>query len=162
MAALAQSGCISMDSLKHEFRPSGMPSSIAAVWIHEVLTAMDPVHGGEPLPGIAGRIHFFTDKVDSSILPPDGKIVVAIYDDAPSLHGEDSTKSRPVVTCTYEKDILKQFGRKDPVGWGYSLFVPWPEYDPKITCVLIKMWYERPGTCRSMPIWIASSWAIPS
>lgn len=146
LAIMAQAGCVTMDQFHVTSKPTGVPSKMVAFWIHDVMKAIDPVNAGAQLPGLAGRVYFMdkNEGAHGSILV-EGKIVVAVYDERPSLKGEDPTKHPALVTCTYEKAILKEFERHDPMGWGYTLFVPWPHYDPKITHFVVKTWFERPG-----------------
>src|SRR5262249_41445546 len=41
-----------------------------------------------------------------------------------------------------DQDTLQRLLRRDMIGWGYTLFLPWGTYKPEITQVHLKVRYE--------------------
>lgn len=146
LGIVCQSGCMGgTDLIMSQARPTvGVPSQIISNWMTEIQSPADPTHEGNPLPGLAGRIYLFSEKGDLPILA-DGQIFIELYDDGPGAHGADNVQNPPIVRCRYDKDALKKLEKHDPIGWGYTMFLPWDNYKPGvINKVRLKVWFERP------------------
>lgn len=136
-------GCVSTGSLVPwggEKPPCGTVCQIVATWHKEIAYAPDPTCGGAPAPGLAGRIYLFGEQI-SYPLVGDGSLVVTLFDDAPTFEGK-----APVMLEEWriDKETLRRLARKDMVGWGYTLFLPWGSYRPDVYQVHFRVRYDPP------------------
>jgi hypothetical protein len=148
LALLLTSGCVSLGSyLSPGGPPKGAVCQVVATWNSKVVTADDPVHGGTPTPGLAGRVYLFGPQIDFPLVG-DGGLVVDLY---------DQTNGKPVMLEEWRFDAatLGRLLRKDMIGWGYTVFLPWGTYRPDILRVRLKVRYEPPGG--AAPIYAESS-----
>jgi hypothetical protein len=119
--------------------PTGDVIRVASWWQTQVAYAPDPLHGGQMTPGMAGRVYLFGDGRDSAFpLKGDGGLIVDLFND--SVPG-----SPPVLMeeWRFDKDTLQRFLRKDMIGWGYTLFLPWLSYRQDITHIQMKVCFDR-------------------
>ncbi len=134
-------GCVALDgfiSVTDE-APTGVPCQVMATWNREVLFVPDPAHMGQPGPGIAGRVYLFGEKVGYP-MAAEGNLVVDLYNDAaPAPQGSMPV---PLEEWRIDKDTLKRLLRKDPIGWGYTVFLPWGTYRPDITRVHMRVRFD--------------------
>ncbi len=145
-------GCVTTGKFAAlEAPPKGKVCQVAATWQHEIVYAADPTKAGQPNPGLAGRVYLFGTKIDFP-LEGDGCVVVDLLDMTP-----ETTGGNPVhlEQWRFDKQTLKQLQRRDPIGWGYSMFLPWPAYRPTINTVHLKVRYEPDGG--GTPIYAESS-----
>jgi hypothetical protein len=145
-------GCVGTGSFLNSAseKPTGNVCQVLVTWNPEVVFTPDPTHGGTPAPGIAGRLYLFGSEIDRP-LTGDGCVVVDLYDDTPSVNGKASV---PLEEWRIDKATLKRLERRDAVGWGYTLFLPWGTYRPEITQVQLRLRYE-PAT--GTPLYAESS-----
>lgn len=117
-----------------------MPCQIVSTWKNEVLHVADPVQGGVPAPGLAGRFYLFGEEVDTPI-EAEGTLHIDLYDLGKGQGGQ------AVLLENWQVDpaTLKRLKRKDPVGEGYTLFLPWGTYREDITRVQLKLRYDAGG-----------------
>jgi hypothetical protein len=135
------SGCVNMTSLStHDAPPIGGAAQVVATWKREVIFTPDPAHNGTPIPGLAGRVYLFGETVDYP-LAGDGALVVDLYLDS-AKPGAPTTP--PVEEWRFDPATLKRLSRRDAIGWGYTLFLPWGTYKPEIDHVHLKLRYEPP------------------
>jgi hypothetical protein len=109
-----------------------------ATWSHDVVTTPDPVHNGTPTPGLAGRLYLFGPEIGYPLVG-DGSLSVDLYDEGPKVNG-----GTPVLLEQWhiDKDTLRRLLKRDMIGWGYTLFLPWGTCKPEITRINLKMRYE--------------------
>ena len=121
-----------------------------ATWNHEVVVTPDPAHNGAPTPGIAGRIYLFAQEVGIPLIG-DGTVTVDLYDDSPKAAGKP-----PVLIEEWrlDKDTLHRLARKDVVGWGYTVFLPWGTYKPDTTQVHMTVCYKP---AKGTPLYASAS-----
>ena len=117
-----------------------MPCQLVSTWKNEVVHVADPVHGGSPTPGLAGRFYLFGEEVDTPI-EAEGNLTIDLFD----LSKGPGTQ--PVLLENWQLDpvTLKKLKRKDPVGEGYTLFLPWATFRPDINRVQLKLKYDAGG-----------------
>jgi hypothetical protein len=132
--------------------PTGPAFQVVAWWNNQVLTAPDPVHGGAATPGLAGRVYLFGPQLDFPI-EGDGTIVVDLYDPSAPTTAPGGT-AVPLEEWRFDKDTLKRLQRKDVIGWGYTVFLPWGSYRPEIKQVRLQVRYEPP---KGSPLYAESS-----
>jgi hypothetical protein len=146
-------GCETMNSLTTSFDgPVGGPyTHVVTYWNPEIIHTPDPTHGGMDVPGIAGRVYFVDDtpklgarfSVDNpnevEFRPSgEGAIVVDLYD--PNRPEKDG--AAPLGQWRYDSVTLQRLLRKDVIGWGYTIFLPWPDYKPEFTRIQLRLRFE--------------------
>jgi hypothetical protein len=116
--------------------PPGVPCQIATTWQSRVMFTPDPTKNGSPTAGLAGRLYLFGPEI-SFPMTGDGSLVVDLYDE---------TKGQPVIQeqWRFDAQTLKRLLKKDMIGWGYTVFLPWSGYKAEITKVRLKVRYEAP------------------
>jgi hypothetical protein len=119
--------------------PAGAhPCQVVTTWINQVQYAPDTVHNGTPMPGIVGRVYLFGETIDYPQVA-DGSMVVELYDDT---HGP---AEKALEQWVLDPVSLKKFAKKDTIGWGYSLFLPWTTCRPDVTKVHLTCRFDPAG-----------------
>jgi len=140
---LGSCGCVAVDSFVLE---AGMPpwpqpaAQVIAMWCNQVTTTPDPTHNGEPVKGLAGRVYLFGPNIDCPVTG-DGSLVVDLFTE-PVDHTPPAQPAAPLEEWRFDRDTLHRLLRRDAVGWGYTLFLPWSTYRPDINHVYLKVRYE--------------------
>jgi hypothetical protein len=119
--------------------PEGAPAQVLTTWEPQVVWAPDPVHNGTPSPTLVGRVYLFGPDLGFP-MTGDGSLAVELYAGAQS--GEPAAL---VETWNIDAESLKKFLRRDAIGWGYTLNLPWGSYRPELTRVRLKVRYEPSG-----------------
>ncbi len=141
LAGSVAPGCVILDPflVQDDVPATGEICQIVAAWNNELILAPDPYNHGKPNPGIAGRVFLFGPNVDFP-RAGDGSITVDLYD--ASKKGSDGG---PVMMERWEFDpiSLRKLMRKDTIGWGYTLFLPWGSFrsDVPVWNVVLKVHY---------------------
>jgi len=133
-------------------RPTGAICQVAATWKNDVLFTPDPTHGGNPIPGLAGRLYLFGPEMGTPLIG-DGTLIVDLFDEA-NPKKDDNGNPTPLEEWRIDKETLRRLERRDVVGWGYTLFLPWATYKPEITQVHLKVCYQP---AKGMPYYAYSS-----
>jgi hypothetical protein len=139
---LLLSGCVHFD-LQSWSSDEPAPHEVCQVvstWTPEVLFLPDPTKGGAPGPGLTGRVYLFGPEVKTP-LTGKGTLTVDLYDDAPLAEGK-----APVLLeeWRFDRATLKRLCRKDAIGRGYTLFLPWGTYRPELTHIHLQIRYDPP------------------
>ncbi len=136
LAGCLSSGCVSIGGplLGESSKPKEVPVQLGVCWKHEVAFAPDPIHQGTPSPGLVGRVYLFGQEVGMP-LEGDGGLQVELSD-------ASVNPPHPLEQWTLDPETLKKFQRKDMVGPGYSIFLPWSTYRPEVTHVVLKVSYQ--------------------
>jgi hypothetical protein len=123
----------------HWFEPPGPPpvKEVMMWWDDNLHLTQDPARYGASLPGLAGRTYLFSGE-NQQLAEASGKIVVGMYDMTPTHSGGEAAQ---LVAVTYDMNALKQLKRKDQIGDGYTLFIPWETYHPAVKEVMVKLAY---------------------
>ncbi|MBL8799069.1 MAG: hypothetical protein JNM56_34605 [Planctomycetia bacterium] len=136
-------GCVGLDPFlaNSSAPPKGAPCQIVTTWNHQVAYAPDPANGGKPAPGIAGRLYVFGSEIGCPLVH-DGCLKVELYDDRPT-----GTGGAPVLLEEWniDRETLQRLQRKDTIGWGYTLFLPWGTYKPELQKVRLKVCFQPVG-----------------
>ncbi len=98
----------------------GDVAQVAAMWADGVVTQADPSQGGKPTPGFSGRIYLLSPGLGET-LAANGRLVILLYDDAQPPTAE----AIPRESWEIDEINLAKVLRKDAVGWGYNLWLPW-------------------------------------
>jgi hypothetical protein len=132
-------GCATFDLLPNRDEPpTGVVHQVTVEWINQVIFTPDPVHGGAPTPGLAARLRLYGPELGFPFAG-DGSLVVDLFEEAPG--GKDG---KPVQRERWniDKDTLHRLLKKDFIGWGYTLFLPWSTYRPEVTQVRLRVCYQ--------------------
>jgi hypothetical protein len=113
----------------------GHPCRIATAWLNRVQYTPDVVHDGVSTPGLVCRVYLF-DETEKYPLAGDGAIVVDLFDDT------NGPTTQPLERWHIDPVTLKKFLKRDTVGWGYTLFLPWGSCKPEVTKVHVMCKYE--------------------
>ena len=101
-------------------------------------------------PGLVGRIYLFGPDVGAPLVG-DGSLVADLYDDTA---GPAPKGARPLEEWQFDRQTLKRLQRRDAIGWGYTVFLPWATCKPEITRVHLKVRYVP---SKGTPLYAASS-----
>lgn len=136
------SGCVPIKSLTllPERPPIGRPCQIVATCNPEVFFAPDPVRNGINSPGLIVRLYLFGADLKEPVAG-EGSFTVDLFDDTSVAEGRE-----PVMLEQWniDKDTARQLLRRDAVGWGYTLLLPWGTYRPDIRRVHLRLRYDGP------------------
>lgn len=148
---LCLAGCVNTAAflLPGAEKRTGTPCEVVVAWNPEVMSKPDPANRGAPTKGLGGRMYLFGEG-DSCPVTGDGCVVVDLYDETPPT----GNAAVPLEEWRIDRATLKRLLRRDAVGWGYSLFLPWGTYKPEITQVQLRLRYE-PAT--GTPLYAESS-----
>jgi hypothetical protein len=131
-------GCVVTNPFQapKEEPPTGFAQKIEAAWEGRIMTTQDIVNQGAPLKGIAGRLYLFGP--DGFPLVGDGTAIVDLCDVTP-----ETTGGQPKLLERWEidRETLRKLAKKDMIGWGYTLFLPWSTCRPEINRVQLQVRY---------------------
>jgi hypothetical protein len=136
-ALLFAPGCAVTDGFTVKDGPPkcSQPCQVVTTWITKVQYAPDTVHNGAPMPGIVGRVYLFGETIDFPQVG-DGGLVVELYDDTAG------PAEKPLEQWVLDPVSLRKFLKKDTIGWGYSMFLPWGTYRPDVTKARLTCRYD--------------------
>jgi hypothetical protein len=124
-------------------RPAPTQASLArkavVAWNNQIVITNDPVNNNRPLPGIAGRLYVFGDDEGHPLDVP-GTVSVAVH-----AMDKDGKTGPVLVAWNIDSASLQRLARRDAIGHGYTLFLPWPEYQPDIVRVRLDVRYVPDG-----------------
>ena len=80
-----------------------------------------------------------------------GSLDVELFDDGSCGPGKSSTS---LEEWHFDPATLKRLEHRDPVGWGYTVFLPWGTYKPETIHIHLKVRYKSP---QGFPIYAAST-----
>jgi hypothetical protein len=107
-------------------------------WKPQAIQGVDTVHDGRVAVGLAGRA-WLLGPDGGTPLVGDGNLTVELYVDPPA----PGAAPQLLETWTLDHDSLhKKCLKRDMVGWGYNLVLPWSTYRPEITHVLMRVCYR--------------------
>jgi hypothetical protein len=130
----AASGCVGTAPF---FSPPPEPTicQVEMCWEGRVQVTQDVVNGGRALPGLVGRVYLF-GKEFKFPEKGNGSMAVDLYD-ASDAQG----KAKHLERWELDPVTLNKLYRKDKIGFGYTLFLPWPTYRPEIRRVQLTLCY---------------------
>jgi hypothetical protein len=136
---LLLSGCVTTGPHGADGPPvsAEVPSQMVATWMPRAVQGVDVVHGGRPAVGLAGRVWLFGQS--GLPLVGDGALTVELYTEPPA------PGAPPQLMENWNLDhenLQKKCLRRDMVGWGYNLELPWNTYRPDVTHVLMRVCYK--------------------
>ncbi|MEZ6143148.1 MAG: hypothetical protein R3B84_21500 [Zavarzinella sp.] len=103
---------------------------VSVAWNNKVIYAPDPTRGGEDQPGLLARVYVF--GVDETApLRGNGSFVIDLFDQSP----KGGSSARLLEQWRIDAATASRFLRRDLIGEGYTLFLPWSTYHVDITRV---------------------------
>lgn len=133
-------GCVTTSTALRPKELAPPPQSafqVHATWENRVLMTQDVVNNGKPLLGLGGRLYLFGQELSHPV-SGDGMAIVEVAD---VTYANAQTKPQLLERWEIDADTLKRLMRKDMIGWGYTLFLPWQTYRPDITKVQLQVRY---------------------
>ncbi|MFL5328027.1 MAG: hypothetical protein ACJ8C4_03875 [Gemmataceae bacterium] len=124
---------------------------VGAAWNNKVIYAPDPTRNGTPAPGLAGRLYLFGAVADFPFIG-DGSLVIDMYDDTVRPGETLPNGGKQIEEWRFDPLTLKKLAKKDAIGEGYTVFLPWGTYRPDIRNVHLVTRYEP---VHGMPIYAA-------
>src|SRR5437764_1853 len=105
----------------------------------------DTIHGGALVPVLVGRIYLFGQTM-ATPLEGDGAVSVELFNPAeivpPGTEGTPEGGPRRLERWTFDPVMLQKLRRKDMIGWGYNLALPWGTYRPELTRLQMRVCYQ--------------------
>jgi hypothetical protein len=114
---------------------NGRPCEVATSWLNRVQYTPDVANDGVPTPGLVCRVYLF-DQAETHPLVGDGSVTITLFDDT---HGP---ATQPLEQWYIDPATLKKFLKKDMVGPGYTLFLPWKSCRPEVVKTHLTCKYE--------------------
>jgi hypothetical protein len=99
---------------------------------------------------LAGRLYLFGENKGVPVAG-DGSVVIDLFDPSRS-DGQGSTV--PVEEWRIDPETLKRLLRRDAIGWGYTLFLPWSTYRSDFTKLQLRARFE---SAKGVPIYSEGS-----
>lgn len=133
LAACLATGCVSTAG---SLWPAALspakkvPCQIVCTWQNNVAFVADPTRGGNPGPGLVGRLYLFGPEVDHP-MEAEGTLTVDLYDDT-------GAAPRMVERWIIDPQTLARLSKRDMIGCGYTVFLPWSQYRPDISKVRLR------------------------
>jgi hypothetical protein len=118
---------------------TSLARKVLVAWNNQIVTTPDPVNGNRETPGLAGRLYVFGDDEGHPLVAP-GAVAVCVR----AVDREGKT-GPALATWSFDSVSLQRLGRKDAIGHGYTLFLPWLEYKPEIVRVQLDVRYLPDG-----------------
>ena len=157
---LLLAGCLSAGCVTIEVKPSApaetkqpacavkeqpAPCQLVVRWHNEVMRSPDPTHGGTLVPVLVGRIYLFGQTM-ATPLEGDGAVSVELFNPSevvpPGTEGTPEGGPRRLERWTIDPMTLQKLRRKDMIGWGYNLALPWGTYRPELTRLQLRVCYQ--------------------
>jgi hypothetical protein len=120
-------------------KPGTPPTRVIACWNKNVEWGTDPV-SQQTIAGIAGRIYLL-DETATYAIPGDGTLSVELYDDSGRAEGKPSKK---LEVWNIDPETLKKLVKKDMMGAGYTLSLPWSTYRKDISQIHMVVNFQPP------------------
>ena len=136
---LLLSGCVTLGApVVGGPAPSAeVPTQLVVTWKPQAIQGVDTMHGGRMAVGLAGRVWLLPDG--GAPLVGDGALSVELYVDPPA----PGAPPQLVEVWNLDHDNLhKKCLKRDMIGWGYNLSLPWSTFRPEITHVLLRVCYK--------------------
>ena len=137
-------GCVSIE-LQRPIWPVAWPwedgpregeiNQVIAMWSDGVVVQADPSQGGKATPGFNGKVYLLDGRTGQTHGAA-GRLIISLYD----ASGPPGQPPREV--WDIDPETLKRVARKDGVGWGYALWLPWTTADTTIQKVTLMVQYK--------------------
>ncbi len=156
LAGCLSAGCITFNDVtptappkEHLAAKNSQPApavcQLVVRWHNEVVQTPNSVKGGALTPVLVGRIYLFGQTLGVP-LEGDGAVGVELFDPSqvvpPGTEGTPEGGPRRLERWLIDPVKLQQLKRKDMIGWGYNLILPWGTYRPDLKRLQMRVCYE--------------------
>jgi hypothetical protein len=151
LAALATltTGCVtitppSVNFTSHQPAPAPQPTQLVVAWQNWIGSGPDPANGGRPTPILPGRLYLFGPVMGHPMVG-DGGLRVEVFDETSGV-----VAPTPAFTWDIEAKDMPKLLKRDMIGMGYTLLLPWPSYHSSMNKLRVRTAYLPPG---ALPIY---------
>jgi len=138
------------------------PCQMVIHWHNEVMHTPDGSRDGALMPVLVGRIYLFGQTL-AIPLEVDGAVAVELFnlnEVVPAgTEGTPEGGPRRLEKWIIDPVTLQKLKRKDPIGWGYNLALPWTTYKPELTKLQMRVCYQP---AKGNPIYETSTLVLGS
>ena len=134
-------GCLTLPHHPWDGEPG--PTKVCQVmvaWRNSVGLGPDPINGGRTQPILVGRMYLFDSKIDYPQLAQGG-LKVELFDESRGV----CNGVPPLENWVFNAEDMPNLMRKDPLGIGYTLLLPWGTFRPDITKIKMRTCYTPTG-----------------
>jgi hypothetical protein len=112
-------------------------SQLCATWQPEVCWTPDPTRNGALQPTLTGHLWLFGEEIGCPLVG-DGSLSVSLFEGEPAA----DDKVDPLQVWQFDAASLKKYLKKDMLGWGYALKLPWSTRCLELTRVQLRVCYH--------------------
>jgi hypothetical protein len=135
---LLATGCVTTQPWTSSNETAPAVCQVHGFWDGRIQETQDIVNGGQPLRGLAGRVYLFGPQFGVPVKGGDGTIAVDLYDVSNTQPG---AQPKRLERWQFDAANLNNLLRKDKIGWGYTLFLPWSTITPDISRIQLNVCY---------------------
>lgn len=136
--AISETGCVTLPTTESILHPNReVACQIVTTWQPEVIFTPDPARGGMSAAGIGGRLYLFGSEIGKP-LKGKGSLVVDLYD----VSGNKGPDPIHLEQWQIDAATLARLGKLDPIGFGYTLYLPWGTCSEEVNRVQLKVKYQ--------------------
>jgi hypothetical protein len=136
----AMAGCVSTDKAPEAPPPPGAACQLMAVWQPTVYWTPDPTRNGALNPTLAGHVWLFGQEVGFPVVG-DGSLVVSLYEGI----SQPGVEQQPIEIWQLDAVSLRKYLKKDGLGWGYNVCLPWSTYRRDLNHIQMRVRYDPPN-----------------
>ena len=136
LGLLPCSGCVFLEKDAAKKAPVGPVHQIQSRWNAEVMMVNQGIPGGKALAGLSGRVYLFGPELKFPVAAKGDKSKIVVD----MTFAVNNQPQRPI-KWEFTKSQLDQLLRQDILGWGYTLPLPWAEYQPGVKQVTMQVTY---------------------
>jgi hypothetical protein len=119
-------------------------TQVVMAWQNWIGIGPDPANGGRPIPILTGRMYLFGPRMDYP-LPAEGGFRVEVFDESSGV-----VAPTPAFTWDVDAKDMPKLLKKDFIGVGYTVLLPWPTYHTGMHKLRIRTAYLPPN---ALPIY---------
>ena len=144
-------GCVLTETAQRpkEVAPTGAVSQVHATWENRVVLTPDVVHGGVQMPGLACRMYLLDQE--GRPIQGAGSVIVDLHELVKADAANQPPQPKLLERWEIDQATLHRLLRKDEIGWGYTLFLPWGSYRPELARVQMQIRYLDKGLPQFSP-----------
>jgi hypothetical protein len=137
----ATTGCLSFDKATVSISGAAVDENkvlqVTPIWASGVVVQPDPSRRGAPTPGFAARLYCF-GRDQGYPVEADGSFTVYLYDD-PEKAAANGTA---LEIWHLDPDTMQTLYKKDALGAGYNLWLPWSTFRRDLRQVCFVVHYQ--------------------
>jgi hypothetical protein len=149
LAALS-AGCVTLPAGLGGHAPKPEPATqMVAMWQNNIAQAADTLHGGVPVPCLAGKVYLLGPESGRTLMG-DGRMTVDLFDESGAT---------PVLAQHYDHsaEVVRALCKKDMIGFCHAMPLPLPEGGPPLT----KVRGGAGGAMPPAPLAFQEAWPCP-